>query len=91
MISAITTCKGRLDSLRFSLPSMMEYADEVIVVGGHLDAWDKGDGAHDNGAGCMQSIEVLYLSKKLDKLGEDLEKTEVITYTLLLYIRANFL
>ena len=42
-----------------------KYPDEVIVVGGHLDAWDKGDGAHDNGAGCMQSIEVLYLLKKL--------------------------
>jgi acetylornithine deacetylase/succinyl-diaminopimelate desuccinylase-like protein len=42
-----------------------KYPDEVIVVGGHLDAWDKGEGAHDNGAGCMQSIEVLYLIKKL--------------------------
>lgn len=31
----------------------------VIVVGGHLDAWDNGDGAHDDGAGCVQSIEVL--------------------------------
>jgi len=42
-----------------------KYPNEVIVVGGHLDAWDKGDGAHDNGAGCVQSIEVLYLLKKL--------------------------
>jgi hypothetical protein len=42
-----------------------KYPDEVIVVGGHLDAWDKGDGAHDDGAGCAQSIEVLYLIKKL--------------------------
>lgn len=42
-----------------------KYPEEVIVVGGHLDAWDKGDGAHDNGAGCMQSFEVLYLLKKL--------------------------
>lgn len=43
-----------------------KYPDEVIVVGGHLDAWDKGDGAHDDGAGCVQSLEVLYLLKKLD-------------------------
>jgi hypothetical protein len=42
-----------------------KYPDEVIVVGGHLDAWDKGDGAHDDGAGCVQSMEVLYLLKKL--------------------------
>jgi len=42
-----------------------KYPKEVIVVGGHLDAWDKGDGAHDNGAGCVQSIEVIYLLKKL--------------------------
>lgn len=44
-----------------------EFPDEVIVVGGHLDAWDVGDGAHDNGAGCMQSVEVLYLLKSLDR------------------------
>jgi hypothetical protein len=42
-----------------------KYPDEVIVVGGHLDSWDKGAGAHDDGSGCMQSIEVLYLLKKL--------------------------
>jgi len=42
-----------------------KYPDEVIVVGGHLDAWDKGDGAHDDGVGCVQSLEVLYLLKKL--------------------------
>jgi hypothetical protein len=42
-----------------------KYPHEVIVVGGHLDAWDKGEGAHDDGAGCVQSIEVLYLLKKL--------------------------
>lgn len=31
----------------------------VIVVGGHLDSWDVGEGAHDDGAGIVQSIEVL--------------------------------
>lgn len=34
-------------------------ADEIILVGGHLDAWDLGQGAHDDGAGCVQSMEVL--------------------------------
>jgi hypothetical protein len=42
-----------------------EKPDEVIVVGGHLDCWDKGTGAHDDGAGCMQAIEALNIIKKL--------------------------
>ena len=36
-----------------------EYPDRYIVVGGHLDSWDIGEGAHDDGAGIVQSIEVL--------------------------------
>lgn len=35
------------------------YPDKIIVVGGHLDSWDVGDGSHDDGAGCVQSIEVI--------------------------------
>jgi Zn-dependent M28 family amino/carboxypeptidase len=35
------------------------YPDEYIVVGGHLDSWDVGEGAQDDGAGCVQSIEVI--------------------------------
>ena len=44
-----------------------EKPEEVIVVGGHLDSWDTGEGAHDDGAGCMQSIEVLrtFISLKI--------------------------
>jgi hypothetical protein len=42
-----------------------ERPDEIIVVGGHLDAWDKGHGAHDDGAGCMQAIEALDLLKRV--------------------------
>ncbi|PZU05820.1 MAG: peptidase M28, partial [Chryseobacterium sp.] len=37
----------------------------VIVVGGHLDSWDVGEGAHDDGTGIVQSIEVLRTFKKL--------------------------
>ncbi len=36
-----------------------EHPERVIVVGGHLDSWDVGEGAHDDGAGCVQSMEVL--------------------------------
>lgn len=42
-----------------------EHPEEVIVIGGHLDSWDKGHGAHDDGAGCVQSIEALRLLKAL--------------------------
>jgi hypothetical protein len=40
-----------------------EFPEEIIVVGGHLDSWDLGDGSHDDGAGCVQSMEVLRLFK----------------------------
>jgi hypothetical protein len=42
-----------------------EKPNEVIVMGGHLDSWDIGFGAHDDGAGCIQSIEALRILKKL--------------------------
>ena len=42
-----------------------EFPDEIIVVGGHLDSWDLGDGAHDDGAGIVQSMEVLRLFKAM--------------------------
>jgi hypothetical protein len=41
------------------------YPDEYIVVAGHFDSWDKGDGAHDDGAGCIQALEVPDLFKRL--------------------------
>ncbi|MCA9319690.1 MAG: M20/M25/M40 family metallo-hydrolase [Planctomycetes bacterium] len=43
-----------------------ELPDEFVVLGGHLDSWDLGEGAHDDGAGCVQSIEVLRLLKAMD-------------------------
>lgn len=41
-----------------------EFPNEYIVVGGHLDSWDLGDGSHDDGAGIVQSMEVLRLFKE---------------------------
>lgn len=43
-----------------------EFPDEIIVVGGHLDSWDVGGGAHDDGSGCVHSMEVLRLLKMLN-------------------------
>ena len=42
-----------------------DFPNEIIVVGGHLDSWDLGDGAHDDGAGIVQSMEVLNIFNKI--------------------------
>ena len=36
-----------------------EFPDQYITVGGHLDSWDVNEGAHDDGAGIVHTIEVL--------------------------------
>ncbi|MEI9910293.1 MAG: M20/M25/M40 family metallo-hydrolase [Bacteroidota bacterium] len=36
-----------------------EFPDEIITIGGHLDSWDNCEGAHDDGAGSVQTMEVL--------------------------------
>jgi hypothetical protein len=43
-----------------------ELPNKIILVGGHLDSWDVGQGAHDDGAGCMHAIGAL---RTLQKLG----------------------
>lgn len=42
-----------------------EFPDEYITVGGHLDSWDNCEGAHDDGAGCVQTIEIIRAFKAL--------------------------
>lgn len=42
-----------------------EYPEKYMLVGAHLDSWDVGDGAHDDGAGVAQSMEVLRIFKKI--------------------------
>jgi len=63
-----TTCKtmGEVESYNvIGEIKGSEFPDQIITVGGHLDAWESGEGAHDDGAGCVQSIEVLRLFKEL--------------------------
>ena len=43
-----------------------EYPDEIILVGGHLDSWDIGDGSHDDGAGIVQSMDVINIFRKIN-------------------------
>ncbi|HEY1032076.1 MAG TPA: M20/M25/M40 family metallo-hydrolase [Flavipsychrobacter sp.] len=42
-----------------------EHPEKIVLVSGHLDSWDVGEGAHDDGAGCVQSIEVIRTLKAL--------------------------
>ena len=43
-----------------------KFPKDIIVIGGHLDSWDLGDGAHNDGAGIVQSMEVLNIFKQLN-------------------------
>jgi len=42
-----------------------ESPDEIITVGGHLDSWDLAEGAHDDGAGVVQTMEILRTLKAI--------------------------
>ncbi len=42
-----------------------ERPGDFIIVGGHLDSWDVGQGAHDDGAGCVQSMDALRCLRRL--------------------------
>lgn len=57
-------CKTLPDAPSFNVIGEItgsKYPNKFITIGGHLDSWDLGDGAHDDGAGIVQSIEVLRL------------------------------
>ncbi len=43
-----------------------EHPNKIMIVGGHIDSWDLGDGSHDDGAGCVQSMAVLEIFRKLN-------------------------
>lgn len=43
-----------------------EHPENIMVVGGHLDSWDLADGSHDDGAGIVQSMEVVRILKNLN-------------------------
>ncbi len=61
-------CKNLPDTISYNVIGEIkgsDFPDEVIVVGGHLDCWDKGVGAHDDGAPSLQTLEALDLIKRL--------------------------
>ena len=64
-----TTCENLPEENSYNVIGEIkgsEFPDEIIVVGGHLDSWDVGGGAHDDGAGCVHSMDVLNLLKSLN-------------------------
>jgi carboxypeptidase Q len=42
------------------------HPEEIVVIGGHIDSWDVGQGAHDDGAGCVMAMQALTLLRKLN-------------------------
>lgn len=63
------SCKILEDVLSYNVVGEItgsEHPNKIIVVGGHLDSWDLGDGSHDDGAGCVQSMAVLEIFRKLN-------------------------
>jgi hypothetical protein len=42
-----------------------EHPEEVVVLGGHIDSWDVGRGAQDDGSGIIASLQAVALIKKL--------------------------
>lgn len=43
-----------------------EKPEEIVLIGGHLDSWDVGDGSTDDGAGCLMAMEAALLLRELD-------------------------
>ncbi|SVA63614.1 uncharacterized protein METZ01_LOCUS116468 [marine metagenome] len=42
-----------------------EFPEEIVVLGGHIDSWDVGQGAHDDGGGCVAAWQAVKLIKEL--------------------------
>ena len=62
------SCQTFDDVLSYNVVGEMtgsEHPERIMIVGGHLDSWDLGDGSHDDGAGCVQSMEVLNIFKNI--------------------------
>jgi carboxypeptidase Q len=67
-IHLISTCKNYPDTWSYNVIGEIrgtQKPNEFITVGGHLDAWDISEGAHDDGGACIQAIEMIRVFKKL--------------------------
>ncbi len=67
-VDLVLSCENLPEKLSYNVVADIRgslYPDEIILVGGHLDSWDLGEGAHDDGAGSVHSIEVISLFQAL--------------------------
>jgi len=67
-VSIQLNCKTLPDVLSYNVIGEIrgsERPNDIVLVGGHLDSWDVGHGAHDDGAGVVQSMDVLRVLKTL--------------------------
>ncbi|MDO8365468.1 MAG: M20/M25/M40 family metallo-hydrolase [Saprospiraceae bacterium] len=67
-VSIQLNCKTLPDAPSFNVIGEIRGSDrpnDIILVGGHLDSWDVGHGSHDDGAGVVQSMDVLRVLKTL--------------------------
>jgi carboxypeptidase Q len=67
-IHLTSTCKTYPDTWSYNVIGEIkgtQKPNEFISVGGHLDSWDIGEGAHDDAGGCVQSIEMIRIFNKL--------------------------
>ncbi|PKB18153.1 M28 family peptidase [Flavobacterium sp. 5] len=63
------SCQTLPDALSYNVVGEIkgtEHPENIMVVGGHLDSWDLADGSHDDGAGVVQSMEVMNVFKNLN-------------------------
>jgi len=66
MVYVRNTSKWNDDTIGYNVIGELRgthFPEQIITVGGHLDSWDLGQGATDDGAGCIESVEVLRLFK----------------------------
>jgi hypothetical protein len=62
-------CRNFPDAVSYNVIGEMkgtEFSNEIITFGGHLDSWDAGEGAHDDGAGVIHCLEALRILKELN-------------------------
>jgi carboxypeptidase Q len=67
-VHLVSTCMNYPDVSSYNVIGEIRGAakpNEIITVGGHIDAWDTGEGATDDGGGCVQAIELIRIYKKL--------------------------
>ena len=62
------SCQNMDDVLSYNVVGEIRgstFPEKIMLVGGHLDSWDLADGSHDDGAGVVQSMEVLNIFKNI--------------------------